>query len=131
MPREIGANKINSEYDSWITKIARTRSLKSLVNHLREHVGPHYDKFDRSNSLNLDVWLVDVFNFMNVLEKKNLKITKKDMLFKLALHYRKHKNGPRPDFDTEKFIKDYKGRYKKFDLLSLNETQGNTKKQRG
>jgi hypothetical protein len=129
MPKEKKVNKINSEYDSWITKIAHARSLKSLVNHFREHVGAHYDKFDRSNSLNLDVWLVDIFNFTNILEKKNLKITKKDMLFKLALHFRKHKNGPRPDFDTEKFIKGYKGRYKKFDLLSLNETQGNTKKQ--
>ena len=129
MPREIEVNKINSEYDKWVRRIARAKSLKGLVKHFREHVGAHYDKYDRSNSLNLGVWLIDVLNFMNILEKKNLKITKEDMLFKLALHYRNHKEGPKSDFDINKFIKDYKGKYKKFDLLSLNETQENTKKQ--
>jgi hypothetical protein len=55
---------------------------------------------------------------MKILEKKNLKITKEDMLFKLALHYRNHRDGPKPDFDVDRYIQDYKGRYKKFDRLS-------------
>lgn len=119
---------INSTYDDWVEKIACTRSLKSLIKHFREHVGDHYDRFNRSNYLNLSVWLVDILNFMNILEKKNLKITKEDMLFKLALHYRKHKNGSKPNFDVEEFIKNYKGKFKKFDLLSLNDINRNPEK---
>ena len=111
---------VNEEYEKWIRKIAQVKGLMGLIRHFRDHVGTHYDKYDRSKSLNLDIWLVDVFNFMKILEKKNLKITKEDMLYKLALHYRNHKDGPKPDFDVNRFIKDYKGRYKKFNRLSLN-----------
>jgi hypothetical protein len=121
-------SNLNREYDNWVRKIAHVRNLKSLINHFREHVGAHYDRFDRSRRLNLDIWLVDVFNFMNILEKKNLKITKKDLLFKLALHYRNHKNGPKPNFDVNRFIKEYQGRYKKYDLLSVKDIQSSTNK---
>jgi hypothetical protein len=116
---------INIQYNNWVKEIAHTRSLKSIIKHFREHVGAHYDRFDRSNTLNLSVWLVDILNFMNILEKKNLKITKEDMLFKLALHYRKNKDGPKPDFDVDKYIENYEGKFKKFDLLSLNDTHKN------
>ena len=110
--------QINQEYNNWIKKIAHEKSLDSLIKHFREHVGAHYEKYDRSKPLNRDVWLVDVLNFMNILKEKKLKITEEDMLFKLALHYRNHKDGPKPDFDVNEFIKSYQGRYKKFDMLS-------------
>ena len=110
---------VDKEYKNWVKKIAYRVSLEDLIKHLREHVGEHYDRYDRTKSLNLDIWLVDVLNFMYILQAKKLKITKTDLLFKLALHYRNHNDGPKPDFDVIRFLKDYQGRYKKFDRLSL------------
>lgn len=110
---------MDREYDNWIKIIARKRNLKALIKHFREHVGEHFDRFDRSIPLNLDTWLLDVINFANIFKEKNLNITKQDLLFKLALHHRKHNDGLKPNFDTIDFIKNYQGRFKKFDKLSL------------
>lgn len=118
---------IDNEYKKWIRKIAQEKTLKELIKHFREHVCSHYDRFDRSKPLNRDTWLLDVFNFINIFSQTRLKITNEDLLFKLALHYRKHKRGPKPEFDVNKFISNYKGRYKKFDLLSLNDRRTNKK----
>lgn len=107
---------INKKFNEWIDQITRTKSLESVVAHLREHVGPHYDRYDRTKSENLDIWLVDILNFMHILDKKGLNINKEDLLFKLCLHFKKSGDGPKPSFDVDDFIKNYRGRFRKFNV---------------
>lgn len=101
-------------YDEWCRRIAESRDLSDLIVHFREHVGNHYDRYNRGDEGSLDTWLVGAFNFMHILEKKFPHIRTCDLLFKLCTHYKDHKLGPDPPFDVDEFIKRYNGKIKKF-----------------
>ena len=113
-PGKSRMNNADKKYEDWCEKIAEFRDIKDLVPHFREHVNEHYDRYNREGKVSLDVWLMGVFNFMHILEKKCPHITKEDMLFKLCTYHKKHKEGPDAPFDVDKFIEEYDGSVKKF-----------------
>lgn len=100
---------IDKNYDDWCELIAKSRGLDELMVHFREHVGAHYDRYDRTDRVSFKHWLAGVFNFLYILEKKCPDVSKKDMLFKLCTYYKNHQDGPDAPFDVDKFMKEYDG----------------------
>lgn len=116
---------VNKKFDEWVKEISEAKDLDSLVKHLREHAGKHYEKYNRNTTDDLDVWLAGILNLMHILEAKRPGITREDMLFMLCLHYKNHNDGPRPSFDVNEFIDNYKGKFKKFNLRKGTSSKGN------
>lgn len=101
--------EIDDNYELWCKKIAKSRDLSELISHFREHVGEHYDRYDRNNRISFNHWLAGVFNFLYILEKKCPDVMKKDMLFKLCTYYKNHGDGPNAPFDVDEFMEKYDG----------------------
>lgn len=105
---------VNRKYAKWCREIAKTNNVNELIAHFREHAYRHFDRHRHEGDLGLRIWMVGVFNFMHIFEKKFLNITSGDMLFKLCSFYKDHKKGPKPSFDIDKFMKEYKGDMKDY-----------------
>ena len=99
----------NKKYDDWCEEISKVSSRDDLVNHLREHAGKHYNKYDRTSHRNLNKWLISTLNLAHILEKKLEDITIDDKLFSLCDHDKNHSNGPEASFDASKFMDEYDG----------------------
>jgi len=105
---------VRSKYDEWCRRIAESRDIGELIAHFREHVNEHYDRHNREGQVSLDIWLIGVFNFMEILGRKCSHLTTEDRLFKLCTYHKNHKGGADPPFDVNAFLKDYDGEIKSF-----------------
>lgn len=101
--------KTDKEYIGWCREIAKTNSEAEFISHFREHTYYHFNRHKYEGKLGLKIWLIGIFNFIHIFEEKYPKITTDDMLFKLCSYYKDHKKGPKPSFDIDKFMKEYKG----------------------
>jgi len=102
------------KYTEWCKKIASSKSEEELITHFIEHVRIHYERHQRSGPIGLKIWMIGVFNFMNILKIKFHDITTDDMLFKLCTYHRKHTDDPKPLFDVDEFLSSYRGEIKDF-----------------
>lgn len=108
-------NNTDTYFDEWCKRIAEAKTPEELIAHFREHVSDHYDRHNREGETSLKIWLVGVFNFMYILEKKFPEITDEDKLFKLSTYHKNHEGeGPEPPFDIDYFLGRYDGDIKQF-----------------
>lgn len=98
-----------TDYDEWVSQIARSRSADEFIAHFREHVGEHYLRHEREGELSMFVWMVGVLNFLHIFEKLFPEITYEDLLYKLCRHHINCPGGSDPPFDMEKFLAEYAG----------------------
>jgi hypothetical protein len=111
---KIGQVTIEDIYDEWCKRIADSKDIYELINHFREHVWEHFDRHNREGKISLDIWLIGVFNFIHILERKITYITTEDMLFKLCTYYKNNEEGAEPPFNIDEFLEGYDGDIKKF-----------------
>ncbi|MEK7665073.1 MAG: hypothetical protein AAB361_02955 [Patescibacteria group bacterium] len=104
----------NAKYIKWCRKIAEKNNEKEIISHFRNHAYGHFDRHKYEGELGLRIWMIGVFNFVNIFREKYLKITTEDMLFKLCSYYKDHKRGPKPFLNIDKFMKEYKGDVKNY-----------------
>ena len=108
-------DNIEAFYDEWCQRIADAKTPEEFIAHFREHVYDHYDRHNRAGETSLIIWMVGVFNFMHIFEKKFPDITYGDMLFKLCTYHENHEGeGPEPPFDIDQFMEWYDGDIKAF-----------------
>ena len=107
----------DEKYSEWCKRIAESRNAGELIAHFREHASDHFDRYNRADEASLKTWMVGVFNFANILEKKFPNVTTEDKLFKLCAYYKNHKTGPPAPFDVDDFIEGYNGNIKKFETF--------------
>jgi len=114
MARSRKKTSTEKKYVDWCKRIAKTKSEAELIAHFRDHVYAHYNRHKDEGRLGLRIWSVGVFNFMNIFKEKYKKIDTDDLLFKLCSFYKDYKKGPKPSFDIDKFMKDYKSDMKDY-----------------
>ena len=109
------ALSVEEAYEEWIKRIAGSRDISEFIRHFREHAGAHYDRHNREGEASLAVWMIGVLNFARIFEKKFPNITPEDLLFKLCT-FHKHHGGVEPPFDVDRFMEEYDGPVKIFQL---------------
>ncbi len=105
--------KIEKEYTKWCRKIAKATNENDLISHFRTHVLKHFNRHKNEGKLGRLIWLIGVYNFMNIFKEKFL-IKTDDSLFQLCVHLKQHKKGPIPSFDVDRFMKNCKGTTKNY-----------------
>ena len=114
MAKVINKSNLDKEYIKWCKGIARANTEDELISHFRAHTDDHFNRHKNEGELGLRIWLIGVFNFMHILEEKYPKITKEDMMFKLCSYYKDYEKGAEPNFDIDKFMKEYNGDIKEY-----------------
>lgn len=106
---------VNKEYTRWCREIAKKDDEFSLISHFRTHTSKHFNRHKGEGKIGLIIWMIAVFNFMNIFKEK-YKVGTDDMLFQLCIYLKQHKKGPIPSFDIDKFIEEHQGAVKDYYL---------------